>query len=469
MRYGLLAAGLAVFAGGHATAQETLYAGADTRTNLSLTIYNNDMALVRDSRQIAFKTGQQRLELSGLPKLLEPETFVLAAKDIKVIERNFDFDLLTPQSILERAVGQTVHIYRTHPQTGEDRAEEAKVLATNSGVVLEIDGRIETLGALPGRIVFDSLPQGLRIDPALSMLVDVEKPGTRDVDLTYFTGGLSWQADYVGVLSSQRDRMDLTGWVTLTNRSGTDFSDVDTQLVAGDVNRNRPRIMSNQFKARGVAYAEMASDAVAQESLMAYHLYSLPNRTDIADRQTKQVHFMDAPKVKVEQRYRYETAQFSSLENPVPADVYIHFQNDSKTGPGVPLPGGTVRLYLADSAGRLQFVGEDVIQHIAEGQRVNMVIGRAFDVTVTPTSVVRTVVEKSRDKQVTDITQRYLVESTQSEAVTFSLVQSVYNTGWELLDESIAHSDMDASSITWNMKVPAKGSVMLEFSVRTTS
>lgn len=471
MKYGLLAVGLAVFAATHSVAQEPLKAGEDTYKDLSITIFNNDTALVRDSRQVTFPTGRHWLELSGLPKELEPESLVLAADGIKVKERNFDFDLLTPQAVLESSVGQIVHIYRTHPQTGEDKVEEARILSTNGGVVLEIDGRIETLNAMPGRIVFDRLPQGLRTEPGLSLLVDVDQAGMKDVDLTYFTGGLSWQADYVGILSSSRDRMDLTGWVTLTNRSGTDFANVETQLVAGDVNRNRPHIMTGQFKARNmVAYAaEAISDAVIPESLFAYHLYSLPGRTTIADRQTKQVRFLDVPQIRVEQHYRYETSQFLSLETPVPANVHVRFHNDRETGPGMPLPGGVVRLYLADSAGRLQFVGEDAIRHVAENARVDMAVGRAFDVTVRPENTTRKLVEKSRDRQVTDITQRYRIENMQEDAVSMSLVQSVASTGWALLDESIAHSAMDARSITWNMKIPAKGFVNLEFSIRMTN
>src|SRR6204780_3924947 len=216
-------------------------AGAADRA-LSVTIYNNDLALVQDRRDIEVKDGRQRIEFQDVSAEIRPETVSLSAADISILEQNFDFDLLTPAKLMEKAVGQEVTIVRVNPATGAETREQALVLATNGGVVLKIGQRIEVLrdDGLPVRVIFNKVPDNLRARPTLSVTIDSAHAGTRPATLSYLTPGLGWRADYVALYSESDGKIDVQGWVTLTNTTGTSFSDARTLLVAGTPAQGEP-------------------------------------------------------------------------------------------------------------------------------------------------------------------------------------------------------------------------------------
>src|SRR5579863_4051216 len=202
---------------------------------VSVTIYNDDLALVQDRRDIEIKGGRQRLEFQDVSAQIRPETASLAASDISIVEQNFDFDLLTPAKLMEKAVGQEITIVRVNPATGAETREQALVLATNAGVVLKIGPRIEVLrdDGLPVRVIFDKVPDNLRARPTLSVTINGGHPGTRPAALSYLTPGLGWRADYVALYDESEGKIDVQGWVTLTNSSGTTYENAQTLLVAG--------------------------------------------------------------------------------------------------------------------------------------------------------------------------------------------------------------------------------------------
>src|SRR6202046_1975486 len=201
---------------------------------LSVTIYADDLALVQDRRDIDVKEGRQRIEFTEVSGQIRPETVSLAAADISIIEQNFDFDLLTPAKLMEKAVGQEITIVRVNPATGAETREQAQVLATNGGVVLKIGQRIEVLrdDGLPVRVIFDKVPDNLRARPTLSVSIIGTHAGTRRATLSYLTPGLGWKADYVALYNERDGQIGVQGWVTLTNSSGTTYDNAQTLLVA---------------------------------------------------------------------------------------------------------------------------------------------------------------------------------------------------------------------------------------------
>jgi hypothetical protein len=209
---------------------------ATAQGDVALTIYNNDLALVQHVRQLAIAQGQSRVEFPDVSARIQAETLSFAAANTTIIEQNFDYDLLTPTKLMEKAVGQTVTLLRTNPATGTETRERAKVLSTAGGVVIQIGDRIEVLrdDGLPVRVIFDRVPPNLRARPTLSVNLDSSRGGTRPVSLRYLTGGLGWSADYVALYNESAGTIDLQGWVTLTNNTGTSFHRADTVLVAGD-------------------------------------------------------------------------------------------------------------------------------------------------------------------------------------------------------------------------------------------
>src|SRR5512135_2372537 len=225
---------------------------------IAVTIYNENLALVKDQRRLQLPGGQGALAFRDVSALMRPETALLRSLTspgkLAVVEQNFDFDLLTPEKLLEKYVGKNVSVIRTNPATGAETAEQAQVLAANQGVVLKIGDRIET--GMPGRIVYPSVPDNLRDRPTLVMLLDNDGARQQDVELSYLTGGLAWKADYVAELNATDDKLDLSGWVTLTNTSGATYRNAKLQLVAGDVNQVQDEMQFANKRVRGVMLLE---------------------------------------------------------------------------------------------------------------------------------------------------------------------------------------------------------------------
>lgn len=433
-------------------------ASAQTGPRLAITIYNNDTALVEDVRMMEMGAGRVRLEFPGVSAQIQAQTTSLVADDITILEQNFDFDLLTPTKMMEKAVGSTVRLIRTNPATGREVTETAQVLSANEGIVLRIGDRIEVLrdDGLPVRVLFDKIPDNLRARPTLSVAVNSARAGARPASLRYLTNGLSWKADYVGLFDERAGRLDLQGWVTLTNTSGAPYVNARTQLIAGAPGErgNRP-IAAARRAGRGGA----GGDAT---SFGDYHIYNLPLPTTIAENQTKQVSFLEANQARAAKIYDISRDSFGSEENPSGAAVRLSMANSKEAGVGAALPAGTVRLYMKDSSGRAQFIGEDNIGHTPEGSDIKLNIGTAFDVTSQATMVSR--VTPNDKTTVTEM--EYLFRNARSEAVTVRFVQSGLSGEADFTKASLEPKKLNANAYEWSVPVPARGETKLTFTVR---
>ncbi|WP_395703344.1 DUF4139 domain-containing protein [Aquabacterium sp.] len=447
----------------------------DDQQALAVTIYNQDLALVKDTRRVALPAGGSRLAWRDVSAQMKPQTALLRGVSqpdaFQVLEQNFDFDLLTPAKLLEKSVGQTVRVVRTHPTTGAETVETARVLATSGGPVLQIGDRIET--GIPGRIVFDQLPPQLRDRPTLVAELQARQPGTQTVELSYLSGGLSWQADYVAELDAGGGKLDLNGWITLTNRSGNTYPNAKLQLVAGDVNRVQEAFDGAVMKSRTLAVPAAAAPAVTQQSLFEYHLYTLARPTTIADNQTKQVALLQAAAVPVRrelllagQPYYYGNAA-GEIGRRLKPGVFIEFANREEAGLGQPLPRGVVRVYQRDSEGRAQFIGEDRIDHSAKNETLRLKLGEAFDVTAD-----RTQTDFKRRESTLKTGYAYesayeiVLRNAKPEAVTVTVREPVPG-DWKMLEESQRHTRVAAGTAQWLVSVPANGSTTLKYRVLT--
>src|SRR5437762_2323980 len=301
--YAAVATALATCPLAHAAVEEMPSTLKDQQS-VAITIYNENLALVKDTRRVTLEAGPNRLALREVSGRMRPETASLRSLThpgaLTLVEQNFDFDLLTPAKLLEKYVGRTVRVVKTHPTTGAESVETATVLAASNGVVLRIGDRIET--GPPGRIVYDGVPANLRDRPTLVTELLSARAGAQTLELSYLSGGLSWKADYVAELNGADSALDLNGWVTLTNTSGTAYPSAKLQLVAGDVNRVRDELRQAAGLAARTAKAGAPASEMAQESLFEYHLYTLQRPTTIADNQTKQVALLSAGGVPVAKR-----------------------------------------------------------------------------------------------------------------------------------------------------------------------
>ena len=453
-------------------AGEEIAVGGREQQAVSVTIYTKNLALVKDRRTIDLPKGVRTLAFREVSAQIRPETAVMQGRDLAVLEQNFEYDLLTPQSLLRKYVGREVTMSRRHPATGEDLSVQARVLSAGDGVVLQVGNRIET--EVSGRLVYPDVPDTLRDRPTLTMLVDSGAEGPREVELTYLTAGLSWRADYVAELNAADDRLDLSGWVTLTNESGARYPQARLQLVAGDVNvvQRSPEPRATRLEAT-LAMAP-AAKAMAEEPMFEYHLYSLERPTTIGENQKKQVALLQAGGVACRKEYLlrgqeyYFSARAGEIGRKMNVGVFVELKNEKEGGLGQPLPGGVVRVYKKDSGGFLQFVGEDAIDHTPEKELVRLRLGDAFDITADKVQTDFKQLKREEGEPAGSLCESEYairVKNAKKEAVTVK-VQEPIPGDWQILSESGRHVKEAANLASWMVTVPPMETATLTYRVR---
>lgn len=430
--------------------------------DVSVTIYNNDIALVQDVRTLTLASGRVRQSFPDVSAAIRPETVSLAMPDAQIVEQNFDYDLLSPTSLMEKAVGETITLVRTNTATGAETRERAEILAVNGGVVLSVAGHVEVLrdDGLPVRAIFDRVPESLRARPTLSVTLASTRSGARPATLSYLSRGLGWSADYVALFDDAHGTVNVQGWVTLRNTSGTTFTNAKTLLVAGEVGQAETtnRFPSYVPRPRRPTRTAPGTERSSREQLGDFYLYPLAERTTIADKQTKQVSFLDAKGVSASSGYRYENTWLGSSDEPRSAQSVLRFANSGAAGLGDALPAGTVRVYVRDARGQPQFTGENRIEHTPQGSTIALPTGDAFDVKVQPTTVSRT--RQGNDRWRTAV--RYRLTNARGRPVTVELVQSGLAWGdTRVVDQSRPGERQDAGTMVWQVPVPANGEAVV--------
>ncbi|MEE9330747.1 MAG: DUF4139 domain-containing protein [Methylophilaceae bacterium] len=434
---------------------------------VAVTIYNGNLALVKDTRKISLKRGFNAVAMRDVSAQMRPETAILrsinAPGSLSLFEQNFDFDLLTPTKMLEKYVGKVVTIIKTNPATGAETSEKATVLSANNGVVLKIGNRIET--GMPGRIVYDDVPANLRDRPTLITQLNNKGTQNQTVELSYLTGGLGWKADYVAELNDKENRLDLSGWVTLTNTSGASYKEAKLQLVAGDVNRvQRHRSRAKSRNMRSDMMKAEADAPMSQEGLLEFHLYSLQRPTTIKENQTKQVALLSASSIPTTKELvlhgaqHYYRSQYDQIRTKMKVGVYIQFVNKKASKLGMPLPKGIMRVYKKDSLGNAQFVGEDSIDHTPKNEIVRLKLGNAFDVTADKKQTDFKKVSNREFKTSFEIT----LKNAKKVPVTVT-VQEPIGGDWRILSESARHKKINSHMAQWKIKIPAEGKTKLTY------
>jgi len=444
----------------------------DDQTNISITIYNKDLALIKDQRKVNLDKGFNQLAFRGISAKIRPETAMLRSishsKNFNVYEQNFDYDLLTPNKLLDKYVGKQVKLATINPATGKKSVEKATVLSTHQGVVLKIANRIETNPT--GQYIFDNIPENLRDQPTLVTQLNSSSSKVQQLELSYLSSGLSWKADYVAELNASDTSINLLGWVTLNNNSGANYNNANLQLVAGDVNRVTPQRRPSPREMKSFAMVADAS-SMREESLFEYHLYGLNRPTDILNNQTKQVSLLSAQSVPVNKEfvlngsnYYYHSRQ-GQIGQKLKVAIFVQLENKQASGMGMPIPKGIVRVYKKDSQGNSQFIGEDRIDHTPKNEIIRLKLGNAFDITA--------------NKKQTDFSKRkhilpnrnafetaYQVElkNAKTSAVTV-IVREPIPGDWKVLKESHPHKKITSGTAEWKIKVPAESSSILEYRV----
>lgn len=435
--------------------------------DLSVTIYASDLALVQDHRTIDLTGGKQRVEFENVSAKIRSETVSLSSKEpFTIVEQNFDYDLLTPAKLMEKAVGHEVTIVRTNPGTGTETREKAQVLATNGGVVLKMGDHIEVLrdDGLPARVIFDKVPDNLRAHPTLSVTVNSPRSGPIPVTLSYLTPGLGWRADYVALFDEGTSKIDVQGWVTLTNSSGTTYDNAKTLLVAGSPAGDNTNGVGRYIpRPPRPTLAKGGTESGSRERLGDFYLYPLAERTTIANLQTKQVSFLDVHGVPAEHGYEFRNEWLGSSNTPVSAKTVYQFSTSAHSGLGDQLPAGILRFYIRDKRGDPQFIGESRIDHTPMGSVLSLATGDAFDVKVQSTVEKRTSLSLFRWR--TDM--KYVLTNALPKPVTVSLLQSGLWGDTSIKAESQQSSRRNADETQWKVDLPANGTKTVTASFET--
>jgi hypothetical protein len=457
-------------AAGAAQDQTTL----DDQVDLAVTVYNSDLALVRDVRNVRLKRGVGELQFADIAATVNPATVHFRSlsqpADLEVLEQNYEYDLLDPDKLLHKYVGRDVTLVRMRQDNGTTKTEEvtARLLSDNNNAPVWRIGNEIVTGLHADHIRFPELPKNLFARPTLIWTLQNGGAERHRVEAAYLAGHLSWNADYVLNVAHDDRAADLDGWVTMTNGSGTDFRNARLQFVAGDLNRVRQAM--GRMQADMVSAAPKAAREMTQESFSEYHLYSLGRKTTINNSETKQVSLLGGTGVPVAKRYvvdgqdfYYRNAHHPGAPIKDVVQVYYQFKNEERVGLGLPMPAGTVRVYQADSKGGLQFVGEDRIDHTPKDETVNLKIGNAFDVVAERNQTDFEKIAGSTYEVAFEITMR----NHKTTPITMEVNEPVGGT-WRILSASHDWAKTSSSSAKFTVPVAANGTAVLRYRVRVT-
>jgi hypothetical protein len=442
------------------------------QTDLAVTVYNSNIALVRDVRQLTLPSGAFRLKFMDIAATVNPATVHFRSlnepEKLGVIEQNYEYDLLEPAKLLHKYVGKEVTLVRSYQDSGTTKHEEVKaiLLADNNGPVWKIGNDIVT-GMFAESYRFPEVPANLYERPTL--LMSLENSGARkhQIEASYLATNLSWNADYVLTVGRDDKAADLDGWVTLANNSGTAFHNAHLQLVAGDLNRI-PQGGVIGGVAKEMAMSRAAAPQFQQESFSEYHLYTLGRRTSVEDKETKQISLLQGSGVPVQklfivngQNFYYHNAQNPGSPLKDPVLVYYKFKNEEKAGLGMPLPAGNVRVYQKDSRGGVLFIGEDRIDHTPKDEDVTVHIGNAFDIVAER----KQTDYKRIDNHVWEMEFEITLRNHKDSPITVQVNEPIGG-DWEMLSSSYKFTKTAAFAAQFNVPVDKNGTSVLKYRIR---
>ena len=442
------------------------------QTELAITVYNSNVALVRDVRQLTLPAGAFRLKFMDIAATVNPATVHFRSlsepEKLSVIEQNYEYDLLEPAKLLHKYVGKEVTLTRSYVENGTTKHEEitATLLADNNGPVWKIGNDIVT-GAYTESYRFPEVPANLYDRPTLLMSLDNSGARKQQIEASYLATNLAWNSDYVLTVARDDKAADLDGWVTLTNNSGTAFHNARLQLVAGDLNRlpvNAPA------PAAPMAMISRAKEQqFEQESFSEYHLYSLGRKTSVEDKETKQISLLQGSGVPVEkifvvngQNFYYHNRYSPGSPQKDPVMVFYKFKNEEKSGLGMPLPAGNLRVYQKDSKGGVLFVGEDHIGHTPKDESVTVHIGNAFDVIAER----KQTDFKKLGSDVWEMEFEITLRNHKDSPITVQVNEPIGGGDWEMLSSNYKFTKTAAWAAQFNVPVAKDGTSVLRYRIR---
>lgn len=425
---------------------------------VALTVYNDNLALVKDVRKMQLAKGVSEIKFQDVAAQIDPTSVyflsVTAPDKVAILEQNYEYDLLNSAKILQKYIDQHITLSAKEGisfsgtllnASGKDvilRADDGSVKIVNMDIVQNMD--------------FPKLPEGLITRPTLVWSINSQQAGEQQVEVGYLTTGIQWHAEYVGVANQNDSALDLSGWVSIDNHSGASYENAKLKLVAGDVHRAQepPR----PFMRKEMLYqaAEVQIEQFEEKAFFEYHLYTLQRPATVANNQIKQISLFPSAQVKVQKKYSYDGARDSKKVR-----VNLEFQNKKEFGLGMPLPRGKMRLYKKDDDAALVFIGEDFIEHTPKDEKVRVNVGNAFDIVGERTKKDHRSIGKDSWEETWEIKLRNHKE----EAVEVTAIEHL-QLDWEIIRKTHEYTKKDARTIEFVVSIPKSGEVVIEYVVR---
>jgi hypothetical protein len=439
------------------------------QTDVAVTVYNVNLGLVRDRRELTLPKGRRELRFMDVASQIIPASVHIASvsdpASLRVLEQNYEFDLLNPQKLMDKFIGKEIKLYQINQYTEREETVSATLMANNGSPVYRIGNDITF--NYPGRVILPDVPESLIAKPTLVWLLENDRVEPQTVEASYLTNGINWRSDYVLTLNASDDRADLTGWVTIDNKSGAAFVNAKLKLVAGDVNRVQEEAGGVGRKVMRRAMAEPVPAQFKEQEFFEYHLYTLERTTTIKDNQAKQISLVTADSfpAKKELVFRGQNYYYYSPAAEMPVNqkvsVYVEFENKKAQGLGIPLPKGTVRVYKRDTDNMLQFIGEDVIDHTPRDEKVRVKLGEAFDVVGSRKQTDWKKLASDSYEAAFEITLR----NHKQEDVTVKVIEPIPG-DWQMVDSSHKYTKNEAFTAEFLVPVEKNGEAKLSYRVR---
>ncbi|OGW32722.1 MAG: DUF4139 domain-containing protein [Nitrospirae bacterium GWC2_42_7] len=448
----------------------SLSTGLEDQTGVALTIYNVNLGLVKDQRQLKLAKGTGELRFMDVASQIIPTSVyiksLISPSSLQILEQNYEYDLLNPQRLLDKYVGKEVKLYYKNPYTEREEIVSATLLSNNGGPIFKIGDEI-TFGH-PGRIIFPGVPENLISKPTLVWHLNNTLQSNQKIEASYLTNGINWRADYVVTLNDKDDKADLSGWVTIDNKSGTTYNNAKLKLVAGDVNRVKDEA---EYEGKMLRYAKASAmpemEQFKEESFFEYHIYTLQRPSTIKDNQTKQISLITADSIPVKKElifrgtnYYFYSRYADAITNQK-VGVFVEIANKKENNLGIPLPKGTVRVYKHDSEGSLQFIGEDSIDHTPKDEKVKVKLGDAFDVVGTRKQMDWKKIAYDTYEASFEISLR----NHKKEDVTVKVIEPIPG-DWTMLSSSHEYKKTDAFTAEFEIPVEKDKETKLTYRVR---
>ena len=442
----------------------------DDQKEIAVTVYNSNIALVKDVREVQLPKGELDLKFMDVAARIKPSTVLIKSinypDSLQILEQNYEYDLLNPQKLLDKFVGEKIKLIFKNRAALSEKEVEATLLSNNSGPIFQIDKeiRIDT----PDAYVLPKIPENLISKPTLVWKLENESTKPHSLEASYLTDGINWNADYIANLNKDDSSCDLSGWVTINNQSGTVYKNAQIKLVAGDLNRvQEPQMMKMDYAFEAKASGARMAPQFKEEGLFEYHMYSLGRKTTVKDNESKQISLLNVSTIPVKKEFLYygNSSYFRSSYGEVMQNqkigTYVEIVNSKKNRLGMPLPKGTVRAYKADSEGNLQFIGEDSIDHTPKDEKIRIKLGDAFDIVGERKQTEFKLASPNKYQ----VGWHIVIKNHKDEDITVGVVEPIWG-DWEVTEKNHEFQKIDAHTLRFDIKVPKNGKADLDYKVQ---